>query len=141
LFFFLFMILIYEVFTGLFYDGGIEDYIVPLAFWVFVQKNTVHIMYEKSARLQEAMRMMGMSDIAYYTSYIISDGIVFGFILAMLCSIMSTGGLFNDGNFGDIFGLIWVFCISSLPFTFFLCSFFDSPQTAGQATLGILLGR
>lgn len=141
LFFFVFMILIYEVFDGMFFDGGIEDYIVPLAFWVYVQKNTVQIMYEKSTRLQEAMRMMGMSDVAYWTSYIISDGIIFGFILSMLCAILSTYGLFNNGNFGAIFGLIWLFCISSLPFTFFLSAFFDTPQTTGQATLGILLGK
>jgi hypothetical protein len=141
LFFFLFMILIYEVFTGTFFDGGIEDYVVPLAFWVYVQKNTVQIMYEKSTRLQEAMRMMGMSDVAYWTSYIISDGIIFGFVLSMLCAILSTYGLFNNGNFGAIFGLIWLFCISSLPFTFFLSAFFDTPQTTGQATLGILLGE
>lgn len=137
--FFLFMILLYEVFD-FFYSGGIEDYLVPLGFWIFVQKNIVNIMFEKSTRLQESMRMMGLSDTAYWISYFISDGIILGFIVSMFCSILSTYGLFNNGNFGAIFGLLFLFCIASAPFGFFLCSFFDTPQTAGQVTLGILLG-
>ena len=36
----------------------VEEYMVPLSFWVFIQKNVVAITYEKSARLQEAMSMM-----------------------------------------------------------------------------------
>lgn len=137
--FFILMILLYAVFD-LFYDGGIEDYIVPLAFWVFIQKNVVNIMFEKSTRLQESMRMMGLSDTAYWVSYFISDGIVLGFLVTLFCCILSTYGLFNQANFGAIFALLFLFCIASAPFGFFLCSFFDTPQTAGQATLGILLG-
>jgi hypothetical protein len=64
-----------------------------------------------------------------------------GFMVTLFCCILSTYGLFNSGNFGDIFGLLFLFCIASAPFGFFLCSFFDTPQTAGQATLGILLGE
>jgi hypothetical protein len=137
--FFLFMILLYEV-LGL-GQGGIEEYIVPLAFWIFLQKNVVNIMYEKWSRLQESMRMMGLSDTAYWISYFISDGIILGFLVTFFCCILSTYGLFNSGNFGEIFALLFLFCIASAPFGFFLCSFFDTPQTAGQATLGILLGN
>lgn len=36
----------------------IEEYMVPISFWVLLQKNVVAITYEKSARLQEAMSMM-----------------------------------------------------------------------------------
>jgi hypothetical protein len=36
----------------------IEEYLVPISFWVLLQKNVVAITYEKSARLQEAMSMM-----------------------------------------------------------------------------------
>lgn len=97
-------------------------------------------MFEKATRLQESMRMMGLSDTAYWISYFISDGIILGFIVSMFCCILSTYGLFNQGNFGEIFALLFLFCIAASPFGFFLCSFFDTPQTAGQVTLGILLG-
>lgn len=137
--FFVLMILLYEVFVNN-YSGDIEEYFVPIAFWMFIQKNVVNIMFEKSTRLQESMRMMGLSDAAYWVSYFISDGLVLGFIVSMFCTILSTPGLFNEGNFGSIFAMLFLFCIASVPFGFFLCSFFDTPQTAGQATLGILLG-
>jgi len=138
--FFILLILLYSVFN-FFAAGGLEPFIVPLAFWIFVQRIVVQIMFEKSSRLQESMRMMGLSDFAYWTSYFISDGVVLGFVLSFLCTIVSAAGLFNDANFGAVLGLLFVFCLSAVPFAFFLCSFFDTPQTSGQATLGVLFGR
>jgi hypothetical protein len=140
LLFFVLLILIYEVFT-FFSPDGIEAFFVPFAFWIFIQRIVVQIMYEKSSRLQESMRMMGLSDSAYWTSYFISDGVILGFVLSFLCAMMTLGGLFNDANFGVILGLLYCFCLSAVPFAFFLCSFFDTPQTSGQATLGILFGK
>ena len=136
---FVLMILLYSVFDFL-AAGAIEPFLVPLAFWIFTQRLVVQIMFEKSNRLQESMRMMGLSDVSYWISYIISDGIILGFALSFLCSIFTVGGLFNNANFGVILGLLFIFCLSTVPFAFFLCSFFDTPQTSGQATLGLLLG-
>ena len=138
--FFVLLILLYKVFDGLFYDGGIESFFVPLAFWVFVQRIVVQVMLEKSNKLHESMRMMGLSDVAYYLSYFISDGIILGFLLSFGCTIFTVGGLFNDANFGTILGLLFSFCLSAVPFSFFLTAFFDTAQSSGQATIGILLG-
>lgn len=140
LLFFVLLILLYELFT-FFAGDGIEPFLVPFAFWIFVQRVVVQIMFEKSSRLQESMRMMGLSDFAYWSSYIISDGIITGFILSFFCTIFTVGGLFGDANFGEILGLLFVFCLSAVPFAFFLCSFFDTPQTSGQATLALLIGK
>lgn len=54
LLFFLLMVLFKEALSL----EKVEEYLVPIAFWVLVQKNVVAITYEKSARLQEAMSMM-----------------------------------------------------------------------------------
>jgi hypothetical protein len=137
---FVLLILLYAVITNTFSPDGLEPFFVPFAFWIFMQRLLVHIMYEKSSRLQESMRMMGLSDFAYWVSYFVSDGLILGFVLSMLCAILSTGGLFNDANFGVIFGFLWVFCMASVPFCFFLSAFFDTPQTSGQAFLALLLG-
>jgi hypothetical protein len=138
--FFALIILLYDGF-GFFNNGGIEQFFVPFAFWVFVQRIVVHIMFEKNTRLQESMRMMGLSDFSYWFGYFISDGVVLGFILSFTCTIFTVGGLFNQASFGSILGLLFVFCLSAVPFAFFLTSFFDTPQTAGQATLAILVGK
>jgi hypothetical protein len=137
--FFVLLILLYSVFD-FFAAGGLEPFLVPLAFWIYIQRLVVQIMFEKSSRLQESMRMMGLSDVAYWTSYFISDGIILGFVLSFLCTLFTVGGLFNEANFGTILGLLFVFCLSAVPFAFFICSFFDTPQTSGQATLGALFG-
>lgn len=136
---FILLILVYSVFD-FFAAGGIEPFLVPLAFWIFIQRLVVQIMFEKSSRLQESMRMMGLTDVAYWTSYFISDGIVLGFLLSFLCTLFSAGGLFNGANFGAVLGLLFAFCLSAVPFAFFVCAFFDTPQTSGQATLGLLFG-
>lgn len=137
--FFILMILLYAVFD-FFAAGAIEPFLVPLAFWIYIQRIVVQIMFEKSSRLQESMRMMGLSDVAYYTSYFISDGVILGFLLSFLVTLFTVGGLFNGANFGVILGFLFVFCLSAIPFAFFVCAFFDPPQTSGQATLGILFG-
>ena len=138
--FFTLLILLYEGF-GFFAAGGLEPFLVPLAFWVFVQRIVVQIMHEKSSRLQESMRMMGLSDIAYWSGYFLSDGVILGFVMSFTCAIFSSGGLFNNANFGVILGMLLCFCISVVPFAFFLSAFFDTHQTSGQATLAILIGK
>lgn len=139
--FFVLIILIYSVFDGLFNNDGLEPFVVPFAFWIFMQRLLVHIMYEKSNRLQESMKMMGLSESAYWISYFISDGIILGFILSFLCCIFTVGGMFNGANFGVLLGLFFTFCLSAVPFCFFLSAFFDTPQTSGQALLAILLSK
>jgi ATP-binding cassette subfamily A (ABC1) protein 3 len=125
---------------NLFFPDGAEPFFVPFGFWIFIQRMVVQIMFEKSTRMQESMRMMGLSDAAYWISYFLYDGVLLGFIISLLCAIISTGGLFNRANFGVILGFIYSFCLSATTFSFFLTAFFDTPQTAGQAALAILLG-
>jgi hypothetical protein len=67
--------------------------------------------------------------------------VILGFIVSFTCAILSSGGLFNDANFGVVLGMLFVFCLSAVPFAFFISSFFDTPQTSGQATLAVLVGK
>lgn len=124
----------------LFNAGAIEPFLVPLAFIVYAQRIVVQIMYEKANRLHEAMKMMGLTETAYWVSYFISEGIITGFVISFICSLMSLNGLFNGAGFGTILGLLFVFTLSVVPFCFFVCSFFDTPQSAGQAILGLIFG-
>ncbi|RYH21654.1 ABC transporter permease [archaeon] len=141
LLFFTLLILIYTVFE-FFGPGGLEVFFVPVAFWIYIQRLVVQIMYEKSSRLQESMRMMGLSDAAYWISYFLTDGVITGFVLSFLCTLMTIGGaLFNGANFGVILGFLFVFCLAATTFSFFITTFFDSPQTASQATLAMLMGK
>jgi ATP-binding cassette, subfamily A (ABC1), member 3 len=133
------LMLVYAV-SNEFAAGGIEPYFVPVAFWILTQKTVVNITFEKNNKLQEALRMMGLLDIAYWMSYFIVDGIFIGFFVSFLCTLCSLDNLFNSGNFGAILGMFFSYTLSGTSFAFFLCSFFDSAQTAGQATILALIG-
>lgn len=140
---FLFFVLIhlcYETFDFL-AGGGIEPLLVPFAFFLFVQRIVLQIMYEKSNRLQEAMRMMGLLDISYWISYFIIEGVIIGFVISLMCAIITGGVLFNGASIGTVLGFLFLYTLAIIPFCFFLTCFFDTPQTAGQATLGVLLGK
>lgn len=138
--FFCLVILLYASFPGVFFSGGVEEYFIPIGMWIVIQKTVVSIVFEKNARLQEALRMMGLYDISYFMSYFISEGILMGFCISMICSLASLYGLFNHADFGTVLGMMFSYCLASASFSFFLCSFFDTPQTAGQATLLVLIG-
>ena len=80
LLFFTLLILLYEVFS--FFNGdGIERFVMPLGFWEGCDPDHVRVKY-----------LMGLSDLVYWTSYFISDGVLIGFTPSFLCSIMTVGG-------------------------------------------------
>lgn len=137
---YLLCLLFYEVFPGLFFDAGIEHFLIPFAYWIYVQRIVVQIMYEKSSKLQESMRMMGLYDISYWVSYFIMDGIILGFALSFITTIITTSGMFGGANFGTILGFTYLYTLSVTCFSFFLTAFFDTPQSSGQAVIAILMG-
>jgi ATP-binding cassette subfamily A (ABC1) protein 5 len=87
------------------------------------------------------MRMMGLLDSSYWISYFIVEGVIIGFAVSLLSAIISGGALFNGASFGIVLGFLFLYSLAVVPFCFFVTCFFDTPQTAGQATLGILLGK
>jgi hypothetical protein len=48
-------------------------------------------MNEKHTRVQEAMRMMGLQDIAYWVSYFLFDGVAIGLLLSFVCALFTVG--------------------------------------------------
>ncbi len=138
--FFVLIHLCYKTFTFL-ASGGIEPLLVPFAFFIFAQRIVLQLMYEKHNRLQEAMRMMGLLDVSYWISYFLAEGVITGFIVSLMCAIITGGALFNGASIGTVLGFLFLYTMAVVPFCFFLTCFFDTPQTAGQATLGVLLGK
>ncbi len=138
--FFVLIHLCYKTFTFL-ASGGIDPLLVPFAFFIFAQRIVLQLMYEKHNRLQEAMRMMGLLDVSYWISYFIAEGVITGFIVSLMCAIITGGALFNGASIGTVLGFLFLYTMAVVPFCFFLTCFFDTPQTAGQATLGVLLGK
>ena len=62
----------------------------------------VCIVHEKSTKLQESMKMMGLYEISYWLSYFLYDGIMLGGSLSFLAGLLSLGDVF-DGNVFNVF--------------------------------------
>ncbi len=75
IFFFALVILFYSVFLDN-SNGEIEFFFIPIAFWVFAQKVVVNITYEKSNKLFESMKTMGLLDVSYWIANFIFDAVL-----------------------------------------------------------------
>ena len=132
-------------------SGVFEVFAAPLLFIVCVQMTTVSLVGEKSSRLLESLRIMSMRDVSYWLSYFVVDAFCMGILLSLCMTIFSAAlGLFwvggqghannGDGNYGELFLLLFLSIISLTSLAFTLSSIFDSPQSAGTAALLSLLG-
>lgn len=160
-FVFALLVLIYESFNKpapiliLLAGGFIEPYVIPIAFWVIVVKTVIYVMNEKALKLNEAMRMMGMIDVSYWIALFISEGLLYGLVVSLLCNLFTfynpcpsgfdalcspNDTLFRAASWGSVYSLYFCYCLAAVPFSFFLCSFFDTAQTASIFTIGLLLG-
>lgn len=139
--FVLLMVILYQAYPSMFNTGVMEEYFLPLSVWLFIQRLVITITYEKSAKLVESMKMMGLKESNYWFSYFISEGIIAGFVVSFITALISLGGVMGEvGENFQSFIFYWSFYLSSVTFSFFLASCFDKPQTAGQASILVLLG-
>jgi len=121
-------------------NGVIEMLVAPFAFIMVLQLTCVSLVSEKSTRLRESMRMMGMREIPYWLSYLLADGVVMNLILTLFLSVLTVSfSLFNGVDFGDIFFFVFSYCLSLTALAFALSSALDSPQTAGQVAFLVLV--
>ncbi len=131
----LLLVLLYNSFE-VFPSGTFEAYIVPISTWVFSVKVIVAIVHEKSSKLHESMKMMGLHETSYWLSYFLYDGILIGGILSFLSGLLSLAHVF-DGNVFNVFFFYLLYCMSMVTFVFFISVFFDTPASASQGILAI----
>ena len=120
---------------------------MPFGLIVTIPALTTTIVAEKSTRLLESMKMMGLSETAYWMNIVLVEGLIYGTILGFLvaCGAKvpniwdSDSGLFGNAGFGYVWLCTSGYMISSVPFAFFMSVFFDKPKTAGQISFLLVL--
>ena len=132
-------------------SGVIEVFASPLLFIVAVQLTATSLVTEKSQRLAESMRMMGMREASYWSSYFLADGVVMGFFLSLLITVLSSimglyhnlgAGYNDDDSYPDFFGLFLLLFLSTLAMTtmaFAISACFDTPQTAAMCAFACMI--
>ena len=141
------LITIYELLLGSSYNGALEHMFMPFALIVTIPALTTTVVAEKSTRLLESMKMMGLDETAYWMHIVLMEGFIYGTILGFLVACGSKvpqlwdsdNGLFGNAGFGYIWLCTTGYMISSVPFSFFMSVFFDKPKTAGQISFLLVL--
>jgi len=142
-------LLTYGSFNSWASSGTIELFVVPFGFVVALQLPTVSLVSEKSARLKESMRMMGMREAPYWASYFVADGVFMGGLLSLVLTTTACfmklfwnlgasnheGGLAPFVEFAGMFWFLWCYCLALTALAFLLSTVVDAPQTAGQMAL------
>ena len=131
-------------------SGALELFFAPLLFIFAVQLTSVSLVEEKSNKLRESMRIMGMLETPYWASYILVDALLQGFLLAFFMTVWAAIlGLFynvgqghdnrGDGTFGELLLLLYFTSISVTTAGFAMSSIFNNQQAAGMASFAFVI--
>lgn len=105
------------------------SYVVPFV------RMIARLVSEKQTKVKQSMKMMGMSDSAFWVSYYFTYTLIYVF-LALLNTILLSIRVFANSNQLIIFLFFWLFGMASLASSVFLSTFFSSFRMA--AIIGIL---
>ncbi|KYQ94015.1 ABC transporter A family protein [Tieghemostelium lacteum] len=112
---------------------------LPLFFMYSLQQLIMLIVTEKKERIKEAMKVMGLSEGAYWLSNIIVQ-ITMNLILTILMEIIAySTGIFTKTNPLMIFIMFLIFSLSLIGIAFLLATFIENPKTAGGVSSIFLL--
>ncbi|CAG7816037.1 unnamed protein product [Allacma fusca] len=110
--------------------------VIPLA--QVINNLLVLIVTEKESRIKDGLRMVGVSDVAYWLSWFSVYGLLTTLFAVVFTVIMSTMGVLGHMNPIILFLLFFLFGLSVITLAFSLTPFFHKPRTAGVAGTMIL---
>ena len=88
------------------------------------------IVEEKESRTKETMKMMGLLDSVFISSWFISSMLQFT-LIAVCITILMHFTLFPHTTFSLLFFYFWLFILSEITFSFLITVFFSSAKVAG----------
>ncbi|KAF4663843.1 hypothetical protein FOZ61_001327 [Perkinsus olseni] len=98
-------------------------WLVVFAFSASVSVQISRLIREKEMRLREIMRMMGLMDVSYYLSWLITQ-ILTWLIICLAISLVMRGGTYKHSSWFLIFMLNISFGLSSMSFAFLMSAIF-----------------
>ncbi|GAQ79509.1 ABC transporter A family [Klebsormidium nitens] len=110
-----------------------------LGFMFPISRLLRHMVLEKEDRLKEGMAMMGMTDTAVNTAWLITYGVQFGVTSAVITAV-TWSSLFAHSDKSVVFAYFFVFGLSSIGLCFLLSTFFSRARTAASVGALAFLG-
>ncbi|KAM9716481.1 LOW QUALITY PROTEIN: cholesterol transporter ABCA5 [Menidia menidia] len=108
-----------------------------LAFTPFVSFLIANMAAEKEQRLKDTMTMMGLHNTAFWLSWGLLYAVLVSSMSVLMAAIATFTALFPNSDFFIVFGLIFLYGISSIFFSFMLTPLFKKPKFA--STVGSML--
>lgn len=102
-----------------------------LAFTPYIVILLINLVLEKEKKLKDLMRIMGMSDIAYWLSWCVTYGVVLLVASLILNAILVPAGRLGGSNYALMVILFFLYGLSIIMLAFLLSPFFKVAKTAG----------
>ena len=117
--------------------GSFIDICLVVAFLMPMRSNVASIVSEKELRLREGMRLLGVTDLAYWTSWVLTHLTQ----LLLMSAGMSTFATitFPESNAFVTFLFFALMSMSLIPLAYLLSCFFYRTSTAGPAAVLIFV--
>ncbi|KYQ89278.1 ABC transporter A family protein [Tieghemostelium lacteum] len=112
---------------------------VTAAFFLFSFRLITELVQEKETKIREGMKMMGMSDFAYFVSWMTSSLTIAFPIMVLIFLIIRGTGLIYNTSFGVVFLLFFFYLLSLLVLSFVMSIFFDKSKFAGFLSYLVIL--
>ena len=92
------LIVIYEAIAGGSYNGIIDQLFMPVGLVIVIPIITTTVVSEKSTRLLESMKMMGLSETAYFLNLLLIEGVAYGFLVGLFIACFAISGYIDFRN-------------------------------------------
>ena len=102
-----------------------------LGFTPYVTVLVVNLVQEKEKKLKDIMRIMGMSDVAYWLSWFLTYAIILLLASLILTGILVSVRVFSDSSYVLLAIILYLYGLSIIMFAFMVTPFFKVAKTAG----------
>ncbi|OMJ73736.1 hypothetical protein SteCoe_27506 [Stentor coeruleus] len=120
--------------------GGILSFFIIISYLVPVSRLLSSIVQEKETKTKEMMMMMGLSNSAYWLSWITYYTIIYTVVSIVLTILIIQMKVFTNSNGGLVFLYFWIFGMACLSFSIFLSMFFSKSRSAVLVGVPVFLG-
>eukprot|EP01052_Picozoa_sp_SAG31_P004874 SAG31_NODE_207_length_20316_cov_20.465400_4_plen_1865_part_00 len=107
---------------------------IPVAFMSSVSILVISIVEEKEKKIKEGMRMVGLSESAYFFSWVLTQCLISGLSVAVATYFIRLGGLFPRTDISIVFLALLSYVVSMVPVCVIISLLFKKSKNAAQAT-------
>ena len=97
------------------------------------------LLEEKERKLRAAMRMMGLSDVVYLASWVVTATVKYGVLTLAVTAIVCGAGIFARSAPGVVIIFFSAFCLSCIAFCLAAAACFSSSRTGGAIGMAAYL--